>query len=158
MAQNGSFVSRGGLWVLAQVPLMLLAGVIPVYFGNGQLTPVDSLAWFGAWITAAGALLIAWSFVRLGKALTPYPRPLAGARLRQNGPYQFMRHPIYSGVVLASLGWAVWLLSVDGIFCALLLGIFFDRKARREENWLRQQYADYADYAHRVKKFIPGIY
>jgi protein-S-isoprenylcysteine O-methyltransferase Ste14 len=35
---------------------------------------------------------------------------------------------------------------------------FFDLKARREERWLRERFADYDDYARRVKRFIPGFY
>lgn len=158
MPQNNSFVSRGGLWVLAQVPLMLLVFIVPIRFGAGQIVPLHPLAWLGVLMTVSGGLLIVWGFMSLGDALTPFPRPLADATLRRSGPYRFMRHPIYSGVMLASLGWALWWLSVGGAVCALLLGVFFDRKARHEEDWLRQQYNDYADYARAVKKFIPGLY
>ncbi len=158
MPQNNSFVSRGGLWVLAQVPLMLLVFIVPIRFGAGQIVPLHPLAWLGVLMTLAGGLLIAWGFMSLGDALTPFPRPLADATLHRNGVYRYMRHPIYSGVMLASLGWALWWLSMAGLLCALLLGLFFDRKARREEAWLRRQYSNYADYARVVKKFIPGLY
>ena len=158
MPQKSSFVSRGGIWVLAQVPLMLMVLIIPMRFGAGQIIPLRPLAWLGTLITISGALLIIWGFVSLGDALTPFPRPIANATLHRNGAYLYMRHPIYSGVVLASLGWALWWLSVGGFFCALLLAFFFDRKSVHEEGWLRQQYSDYADYAREVKKFIPGLY
>ncbi len=158
MPQNNSFVSRGGLWVLAQVPLMLLVFIVPVRFGAGQIVPLHPLAWSGLAITLSGGLLIVWGFVSLGDALTPFPRPVVGATLHRDGAYRYMRHPIYSGVMLASLGWALWWLSAWGILCALLLAFFFDRKARHEEAWLRQQYSGYAGYAREVKKFIPGLY
>jgi len=158
MSQNNSFVSRGGIWVLAQVPLLLMALLIPMRFGAGQIIPLHPLGWLGTLITVSGALFIIWGFVSLGDALTPFPRPIANATLHRNGAYLYMRHPIYSGVVLASLGWALWWLSVGGIFCALLLAFFFDRKAAREEIWLRQYYKEYPDYEAKVKKFIPGVY
>lgn len=158
MSQNNSFVSRGGIWVLAQVPLMLMVLLIPIWFGVGQIIPLHPLAWLGVLITVSGALLIFWGFVSLGDALTPFPRPLDGATLNQGGPYRWMRHPIYSGVMLASFGWALWRLSAAGAICALALALFFDRKAVHEEIWLRQKYPDYPDYARRVKKFIPGLY
>lgn len=158
MLQNNSFVSRGGIWVLAQVPLMLLAFVVPIRFGAGQIIPLHPLAWLGALAAVSSGALILWGFVSLGDALSPFPRPLADATLQRNGAYRFMRHPIYTGVILASLGWALWWLSVGGIFCALLLALFFDRKAAHEEIWLRQQYKEYPDYEAKVKKFIPGLY
>lgn len=153
-----TFTARGGLWVLAQLPLMLLAFTIPVWFGAGRFVPEHPLSFAGAAIVAAGAVLIAWGFVSLGDALTPFPRPLDEAALRRQGAYRLMRHPIYSGVILASFGWALWWSSVAGVFCALTLAVFFDRKATHEEIWLREKYRDYGDYARQVKKFIPGLY
>jgi protein-S-isoprenylcysteine O-methyltransferase Ste14 len=102
--------------------------------------------------------VIVWGFVSLGDALTPFPRPRDGATLHRQGVYRFMRHPIYSGVLLAGLGWSGWWLSGAGLLAVLALAIFFDRKAAYEEAWLRKKYPGYADYARRVKKFIPGVY
>lgn len=155
---RGEFVKRGGLWVLAQVPLMLLVLVIPVQSGAGHLIPDNLLSFFGVAAVALGVATIAWGFYSLGDSLTPFPRPLDKAALHRHGAFRLMRHPIYSGVMLAGLGWALWWLSAAGVLCALLMAVFFDRKAAHEELWLREKYADYADYARRVKKFIPGVY
>lgn len=152
------FVARGGLWVLAQIPLMLLAAVIPPQSGTGSFTPLESLQFAGVLVTGLGAALIVWGFISLGDALTPFPRPLDGAVLHRQGAFRLMRHPIYTGVILASLGWSGWWLSAIGLLPVLLLAIFFDRKAAYEETWLRKKYRGYADYARRVKKFIPGLY
>ena len=143
---------------MAQVPLMLLAFIVPIRFGAGQIIPLHPLAWLGALVTAASGALIVWGFVSLGDALTPFPRPLEEAVLHRQGAFRLMRHPIYTGVILASLGWAGWWLSAIGLLPVLVLAIFFDRKAVYEETWLRKKYPGYADYARRVKKFIPGLY
>lgn len=137
---------------------MLLACIVPIHSGAGQIIPLHPLAWLGALVTAAGGALIVWGFVSLGDALTPFPRPLDGAVLHRQGAFRLMRHPIYTGVILASLGWSGWWLSGAGLLPVLALAIFFDRKAVYEENWLRKKYRDYGDYARRVKKFIPGLY
>ncbi len=158
MLQNNSFVSRGGIWVLAQLPLMLLVFIVPIRYGAGQIIPLHPLAWLGALATVSGGVLIIWGFVSLGDALTPFPKPLSDASLHRQGAYRWMRHPIYSGVILASLGWALWWLSLAGVISALALAVFFDRKAAHEEIGLRARYRNYPDYARRVKKFIPGLY
>lgn len=153
-----AFIKRGGLWVLAQAPVLLLAGIIPVWYGAGQLMPHQPLAVVGAAITAMGVLLTIWGLTSLGDALTPFPQPLVDASLHRRGAYRLMRHPIYSGVILASFGWALWWLSAAGVLYVVALAVFFDCKAAYEENWLRRKYKQYADYARRVKKFIPGLY
>jgi protein-S-isoprenylcysteine O-methyltransferase Ste14 len=152
------FVARGGLWVLAQLPLMLLALVIPPQFGAGHFAPAGPVPMAGVVVTALGAALIVWGFISLGDALTPFPRPLDGAVLHRQGAFRLMRHPIYTGVVLASLGWTLWWLCWIGVLPVLALAVFFDRKAAYEEIWLRKKYRGYGDYARRVKKFIPGVY
>jgi protein-S-isoprenylcysteine O-methyltransferase Ste14 len=144
--------------VLAQFPLMLLALVIPVRFGVGHFVPAEPVQMAGAAVTGLGAALIVWGFISLGDALTPFPRPLDKVALRRQGAYRLMRHPIYTGVILASLGWTLWWLCGIGALPVLALAIFFDRKAAHEEIWLRAKYRDYGDYARRVKKFIPGVY
>jgi protein-S-isoprenylcysteine O-methyltransferase Ste14 len=146
------------MWVLAQLPLMLLAFIIPVRYGTGHFVPDHMLPFVGATVVALGVVLIVWALVSLGDALTPFPRPLDEAALYQQGAYRLMRHPIYSGVIVASLGWALWWLCEIGVLYVLALAIFFDRKATYEETWLRKKYRSYADYAQRVKKFIPGLY
>jgi protein-S-isoprenylcysteine O-methyltransferase Ste14 len=158
MPQNNSFVSRGGIWVLAQVPVMLLAFAIPVWQGRGHFTPAGLVPMGGVAVTLLGALLAAWGFASLGKALTPFPKPLADATLHRQGAYRFMRHPMYTSVMLVSLGWALWWLCEIGVLYVLVLAYFFDRKAAHEEIWLREKYSEYADYARAVKKFIPGVY
>lgn len=152
------FVARGGLWVLAQLPLMLLALLVPLQFGPGNFFPAGPVQLAGVVVTGLGAALIVWGFFSLGEALTPFPRPLDGAVLHRQGAFRLMRHPIYTGVILASLGWTLWWLCWIGVLPVLALAVFFDRKAAYEEIWLRKKYRGYADYARRVKKFIPGVF
>lgn len=153
-----SFADRGGLWVLAQVPLMTLAFVIAPVSGSGSLIPYYPLAVTGAVVFLLGAGVTGWGLASLGEALTPFPQPLSDATLHRQGAYRWMRHPIYTGVILASIGWALWWLSVPGAVGALAVAIFFDRKAAYEETWLRKKYKGYGDYARRVRKFLPGMY
>jgi protein-S-isoprenylcysteine O-methyltransferase Ste14 len=108
-------------------------------------------------LAIAGAV-IATAFLGLGKSLTPLPHPRDGATLNTEGVYALMRHPIYAAIVLSVVGWSAWLLSFWGLVCAVLVAIFFDRKAASEERRLRARYVEYDAYARRVRRFIPWLY
>jgi protein-S-isoprenylcysteine O-methyltransferase Ste14 len=69
-----------------------------------------------------------------------------------------VRHPIYGGVLLLLLAWALFS-SPLALAPLILAAPFFDAKRRREEIWLLAQYPDYAEYRKRVRKaFIPFVW
>jgi protein-S-isoprenylcysteine O-methyltransferase Ste14 len=86
------------------------------------------------------------------------PRPKEKARLVVTGAYRLVRHPIYSGIFFAALGWGLCLHSWLVIGYALLLFLVLDLKARREEQWLLEKFPEYAAYQKRVARLIPFIY
>jgi protein-S-isoprenylcysteine O-methyltransferase Ste14 len=96
--------------------------------------------------------------VDLGRSLTPLPYPREDGQLVQSGVYSIVRHPLYSGLIFAALSWAVFQFSLSHLVGAVILFIFFDAKARREEAWLSEKYQEYPNYQERVKKLIPGLY
>jgi protein-S-isoprenylcysteine O-methyltransferase Ste14 len=105
-----------------------------------------------------GLILILLGLFSLGTNLTPFPRPREDNRLVETGVYGLVRHPIYSGLVLGSLGWACLLASSLTLGYALILFLFFDIKSRQEEKWLAGKHAHYRAYQNRVRKLIPFIY
>ena len=149
------FVERGGLWLLAQGPLMVAAFGLPVW--------LDTLAsgaerGIGLSLFVGGIALGGWSRHSLGASFTPFPKPVEGGSQVARGPYRFVRHPIYSGIVLSVAGWALAWRSVCGAALAIVLLVFFDLKARREERWLEAAYPGYAEYRQRTRKLIPFVY
>ncbi len=109
-------------------------------------------------LLAAGGAVGTWGILALGKNLTAVPKPIEGGVLVTSGPYAFVRHPIYTGLILGTLGWALFRANVLGVGLALVLFIFFDLKSRQEERWLAEAYPGYDAYRHRVRKLIPWIY
>ena len=158
MASSDSFTARGGWWVVAQLPILAVAAVLPPVAGTGELMPVSSWSWFGMGIVLGGMFLIAAGLAALGAALTPFPAPRARAGLRTHGVYAVVRHPIYSGLIVASLGWALWWQSVLAILFSVVVFVFFDRKAAEEERRLITQFSTYAQYQKRTRKLIPLLY
>lgn len=152
------FAARGGWWVVAQVPVLLGAILVPLAWGAASFERRNAVQLAGAALTALGILLAIAGIARLGRSLTPFPRPLAQARLWQSGVYRFVRHPIYAGLIVASLGWSLsWLSLPGGALCAVV-ALFFDRKSAFEERFLRGHYPEYHGYMRRVRKLIPWVY
>lgn len=158
MTSPDSFTARGGWWVAAQVPVLIGAALIPLATGAGALMPGQGLQWAGVAATMLGLAITAAGLLALGDALTPFPRPRQNAALRTHGIYARVRHPVYGGLIIASLGWSLWWLSALGAVYALLVFVFFDRKSAREEIWLAAKFPGYADYRRRVRKLIPLVY
>lgn len=154
------FAERGGWWVVMQFLLFALILMTPLWIVPPEraATPGELFFVTGVLLLIAGMLVSVMGGLTLGKSLTPYPRPLVKSALRTTGIYAWVRHPIYSGVVLAALGWAVYWQSLAAFVWVPVLLAFFDRKAAREEIWLMKKYSGYAAYRRRVKKLIPGIY
>ena len=96
--------------------------------------------------------------IALGRNITPFPKPSEKAQLVRRGIFSLIRHPIYTGVMFASLGWALVWQSWPALLAASGLIPFFDAKAGLEEKWLREKFADYGEYEKCVKRFIPRIY
>ena len=150
-----SFLARGGVWVVVQSVLMIAAIALGVMF-HGDWSRVSVIA-AGAVLFVAGGYFGIAGVAVLGRNRTPYPQPREDSELVQRGIYARVRHPIYTSVMLASLGWALIWQSAAACGAALVLMPFFHAKARREECWLREMFPGYADYARRVPRFIPRI-
>ncbi|HEY9625539.1 MAG TPA: isoprenylcysteine carboxylmethyltransferase family protein [Crinalium sp.] len=152
---------RGEYWVVAQAILILGLFFLPAYRPSGlMLTPPwIYITWGVAGLVAGLAIaLFGKGLLDLGKSLTPLPYPRDDGALVQSGVYGIVRHPVYSGVILVVLSLAIAQLSLSHLLATAILFIFFNAKASREEEWLRQKYPDYDAYQQRVKKLIPWVY
>lgn len=146
---------RGEGWVVAQMLLLLAILGAPPELGGLERLP--------GWVRIPGLLLgllggvIGVLGIRaLGTNLTAFPRPKDDAELVEHGIYGVVRHPIYSGLVVAATGYALLRTSIPSLILSLVLGVFFDQKARREERWLEARYPGYGDYCRRVRgRIIP---
>ena len=136
-----------------------------LFFGPSHLNadksidpPKALLLWFGYGTFILGTAIALMAAIHLGKNLTPLPRPKENAKLIQHGLYRFVRHPIYFGVIMLSLGWGLIQQSTLVWLYVAVIAIFFDIKSRKEERWLVERFSTYADYQGRVCKLIPWVY
>lgn len=151
-----SFVQRGGWWVVGQFLLMLVVAVLAIT--DHTVSRSFSIFVGGLVLFAASAVCGLAGLLVLGRNLTPFPKPTATARLVRRGIYSLIRHPLYTSVFCAAVGWSLVWQSWPALIASLAMGIFLDAKARHEERWLRQHFSEYAAYARQVRRFIPWIY
>ena len=152
---------NGEGWVAAQLVLfaiIALAGVRRlVGQGSGNAWPAAAVVvGFGA--IAVGGFVATRGVWDLRASLSVFPRPVAGAPLIESGAYRFVRHPIYSGLILAAIGWGLETGSLVAIATSGLLFLLFAGKSRREELWLSAEHPEYDAYQRRTKRLIPWIY
>lgn len=153
--------TRGEWYVFAQVALFVL-----VVFGprtwSGWPTWTFPYTQFGSIgsgvLLLMGVCLVVAGIFKLGANLTAVPYPKEQATLVETGPYQLVRHPMYSGAIFMAFGWAFWVHGWLTIGYAIILFVFFDVKSRREEQWLKEKFSGYVAYQKRVRKLIPFVY
>jgi protein-S-isoprenylcysteine O-methyltransferase Ste14 len=148
--------SRGYAYVALQFVLLgvlLTAPRLPDPYGS--LTPFVSL--LGLVLMAVAGVILLVSFAGLGNSLTASPLPKQRGQLITTGLYSYVRHPIYSGLLLLSLGVVLdagwWPQAVVALMLFLLLRI----KAQFEESLLRKTYPQYASYAAKTPMFFPRL-
>lgn len=142
----------GWLLVVLQFVLLLVLILLP------WRTPSALSIVVGLLLVVAGAILGLVAGRRLGRALTPTPVPIAGAGLRTDGAYRWVRHPIYSAVLLMVLGYVIAIGSIWTAVGAVVLLVFFVLKSRWEDGLLHEQYGDeWAAWAARTGALVPRL-
>jgi protein-S-isoprenylcysteine O-methyltransferase Ste14 len=142
----------GWLLVVVQFALLIVIVVLP-----HRAPTLLSLA-VGVPLIAAGIVFGLVAGRRLGRALTPTPVPVKDAGLRTDGPYRYVRHPIYSAILLAVIGFVIALGSVWTLVGAVVLLAFFGIKSRWEDGLLREEYgAEWIAWATRTGALIPRL-
>jgi protein-S-isoprenylcysteine O-methyltransferase len=122
--------------------------------------PAAAISGLGDAIFVAGIALRWYAIVYLGRFFTVNVAIAADHRLIDSGPYRYVRHPSYTGALMAFLGLGLTLGNWASL--ALLLAaplLVFQRRMNVEESALIQAFgAQYQDYMRRTKRLLPGIY
>ncbi len=144
-------ISRANLLLGGQFLFILLA-VIPF---AGQ----PSTYLWGIILLCSGLVLGAWTLtVNSPENFNLSPLPKVGARLCFEGPYRYLRHPLYLAVILAVGGIALCNGALANGIAWVLLVLLLDIKARYEEKLLEGDSGAYRAYMERSWRFIPLIY
>lgn len=87
-----------------------------------------------------------------------YPEPIPDACLVTTGPYRWIRHPMYTSLLLFMLGIALFRHAWPNYAGLAVLGVAIFGKMHLEEAHLHQKFADYSDYVKRTHRLLPRIY
>jgi protein-S-isoprenylcysteine O-methyltransferase Ste14 len=109
-------------------------------------------------ITFAGMAFALWARVYLGQNWSSAPTIKEHHQLIRSGPYQLVRHPIYSGILLAMFGTFLANGKVRGAVAVVLLWIGWRVKSRMEEEFMVRTFgAEYEEYRRTAGALFPRL-
>jgi protein-S-isoprenylcysteine O-methyltransferase Ste14 len=121
----------------------------------------DLMSYEAVWIciafAAAGFAFCWWARIYLGNLWSGSITKKGDHRVVDTGPYALVRHPIYTGILLAVLATMIAKGTLLGLIGAIIIAIGIWMKARLEENFLREELGAeaYDSYRRRVPMLVP---
>ena len=146
------------LIVFVAARLARRAGSSGAVFLRGIFTPPPALGWVAAALTAIGIGFAVWARVSIGRNWSPRPAVKDHHELVTTGPYAYVRHPIYTGILLATLGSAL-LGTLFGIVMFIVVSITFALRIGKEEKLMLELFPrQYPDYQKHTKRLVPFVW
>ncbi len=124
---------RGNRWVVAPIMILgLLLAFVPPWSDHHDVWTIggEATRWIGVVLVAIGGTLRIWPVYVLGNRFSGLVAIQPDHALVTTGPYAFIRHPSYLGLLIGALGWALAFRSGIGVVLALLL-VPLDRRAHQ---------------------------
>ena len=137
---------------LALQPGIPISDCLATYFVPHTL----EAQWAGVAIMALGWRSRCWARVHLGSNWSGVVTLKEGHELIRTGPYRNIRHPIYTGILVAFLGNAIVNGQVRGLIALAVMWASFYIKARREESFLEQEFGPkFDEHTQHTGMFLP---
>lgn len=110
---------------------------------------------WGITLILGGIIVMILSFIALNKNLSAFPTPLDNAELIQVGVYKKIRHPIYTSILMLTLGYSLFTTNAPQFITFALLLVLFYFKSSYEELLLNKKYSNYSIYKQKTGRFLP---
>jgi protein-S-isoprenylcysteine O-methyltransferase Ste14 len=143
----------------ALLPALLIVSALDAgRFLSAPVPPtVEAAGWIG--LAAAGTLIFWVTTVNTYLSRQARIQSDRGQTVIAAGPYRFVRHPMYAGIILLFVCLPLALGSGWGLAPGAAIGILFVLRTHLEDSMLRRELAGYEDYARRVHyRLVPGIW
>jgi protein-S-isoprenylcysteine O-methyltransferase Ste14 len=147
-------------WILLVIAYLLLTrGHRLLYpFNVRIISATEAVQWMTGILCIAGLAFCVWARATLGRNWSGTITLKEGHELIERGPYRFVRHPIYTGMLTMLLATAIRFGHIAGIAAVILALASFWIKLSEEEKLMLQQFPDqYRSYQQRVKRIIPFV-
>jgi len=153
-----SYWARGGVGLRISIAVVVIILLRSNMFGGHGLIRDPWLQGIGLVLFFAGLALAIWARVHIGANWGTPMTHKTDPDLITSGPYSVIRHPIYSGLILAMVGTAV-AQSLYVLIAAIALAAYFVFSATREERYMTERFPEaYPDYKRSTKMLIPFIF
>lgn len=131
--------------------------ILPGHWFHVRFLPAtDTIAWTGVALTALGIAFAFWARFHLGSNWSGVVTLKEDHELIRTGPYRTVRHPIYSGILLALIGTAVAIGEIRALLAVAMIWTSFYIKARREESLLATEFGSrFAEHQQHTGMFFP---
>lgn len=117
-----------------------------------------ALYWVGLAVLVAGLGFAVWARVHLGRNWSGAVTVKEGHELIRTGPYAFVRHPIYTGLLTGVIGTVICAATVRGALGFLIIAVALVRKVRAEEVFMRETFpGQYEKYCEEVPALVPFV-
>jgi len=122
------------------------------------LPQIAWLEWTGVALAAFGIAITFWARVHIGRNWSGRVVIKEQHELIRSGPYTLVRHPIYTGLLLALAGTALTIGELRALFAVALAAVHFVQKAKREENFMSQEFGEeYTRYRSETGMLLPRL-
>jgi protein-S-isoprenylcysteine O-methyltransferase Ste14 len=129
------------------------------FLGHRLTSPAGWVAWLGLAVTIGGCAFAIWARATLGSNWSSMVTVKQDHELILRGPYAVVRHPIYSGLLLALTGTVIAVGEIRAFIGLGLAIIGFLLKSAAEEKFMREEFStEYARYSQRVRRLIPFVF
>ena len=131
----------------------------PLHWLSERFLPLSmAFYWIGLVMLATGLALAVWARRHLGRNWSGIVTVKQDHELIRSGPYSLVRHPIYTGLLLAILGTAVAIGEWRGLIAVALITVGFVLKFKMEERFMSETFGEqYARYRAEVRSLIPFV-
>ena len=106
-------------------------------------------------VLCLGTAIAVWGYLYLNRAFTIM---VEARELKKNGPYRWVRHPVYSGQIICALAVLVWRFSAANLMLVLFFVAIQYSRAVMEEKKLLKNFPEYVIYQKRTGMFLPGFF
>jgi protein-S-isoprenylcysteine O-methyltransferase Ste14 len=155
-------VSRQSIVPLLTRLVWLAVFVISPYGDRRDIAIIgagDALRYGGVLLFVLGLVWVGWAFLTLGKQHSGEVTIQSGHQLITNGPYRWLRHPMYLGLIVFPMGVGLVFRSWPGVLLPLLLIGLFIWRIGDEEALMHQEFGEqWERYCQRTWRFIPYLY